>query len=403
MIIAALALRCALFSFKSPDMNTFLIPWLNHIVSAGRWQVLGTHFSDYTPPYIYLLDAASFLNGNLPQIVLIKAISIPFEIFSAVLAYKIVEHFQRTEAITREVSINGCLAFLAILFMPTLVINGSAWGQCDSIFASFLLAAMYGILKGNPWLCTLSFAIALCFKLQAIAFLPVLALLLLHRRIRIRHLAVVPIVWTIVALPSRLAGRPFLDIVSVYLQQTKEYPSLAINVANFWIFFDPNLSDHHPMLFRAVLLTGIGFAALTVLAVVWLVWRQRSLSDQKLLLFTTFSLVIVPFMLPKMHDRYFFAGELFAIVLASVQFRYLIVALLLQCSGLIVYANYLLSPVAHESFRLRFAVLLTSSALVYLSRELFLPKIRLTDKNSGCEITTVLTKGEPAVFSAAYR
>jgi Gpi18-like mannosyltransferase len=59
------------------------------------------------------------------------------------------------------------------LFLPTVLINGSLWGQIDASYTAFSLIALYYLQKNKPFVSSLWYGLAISFKLQAIFFLPV--------------------------------------------------------------------------------------------------------------------------------------------------------------------------------------------------------------------------------------
>ena len=60
-LLLALLLRFSLWNFENYDTRNFLVPWYNAIVNNGRWRSFGLGFSNYTPPYLYLLTLVSYL------------------------------------------------------------------------------------------------------------------------------------------------------------------------------------------------------------------------------------------------------------------------------------------------------------------------------------------------------
>jgi len=73
-VIAALVvnLYALCFSTVSDDMSRFLVPWFDHIVRHGPIGAFAHPFSDYTPPYLYLLAGVSLGHGLLSAASLIK-------------------------------------------------------------------------------------------------------------------------------------------------------------------------------------------------------------------------------------------------------------------------------------------------------------------------------------------
>src|SRR6185312_11778945 len=90
LIVLALALRWLALPFQSHDMQDFLLQWYDYIVTHGRFAALSDSFYNYTPPYIYMMTAVSYLDGIVARVTLIKSISILFDGISAILIYRIV-------------------------------------------------------------------------------------------------------------------------------------------------------------------------------------------------------------------------------------------------------------------------------------------------------------------------
>lgn len=88
-------------------------------------------------------------------------ISFIFEIIAAYYIMKIVNLKYKRERL-------GYLAFGLLLFIPTVIFNGSVWAQCDIIYTAFVIGSIYYILNEKPVISIIFYGIALSFKLQAI-------------------------------------------------------------------------------------------------------------------------------------------------------------------------------------------------------------------------------------------
>ena len=176
--IAFLA-RFGLFSYVSGDYTSFLSNWFDTLKNAGGLAGIGMNIGDYTPPYLYILALLTYL--PVEALFSIKLVSCIFDFLLALYAAKTVFHLTQSRAKT-------LLAYTLALLCPTVVLNGSAWAQCDSIFTFFLLLSFYSALKSRPWRVCIFFGIAFAFKLQAIFFAPLLLLLCIKNRLWLRHL-----------------------------------------------------------------------------------------------------------------------------------------------------------------------------------------------------------------------
>ena len=77
----------------------------------------------------------------------------------------------------------------------------------------------------------------------------------------------------------------------------------------------------------------------------------------------TASTLLVPFVLPRMHDRYFFAADVLSIVLAFVVPRLIPVAVLVQLASFFAYLPYLFDV---EPVPLRYVALGELAAIALL-------------------------------------
>src|SRR2546423_1363771 len=76
-LIIALILRIRLFMLNSIDYDWFLSPWYDYIRDHGGFRALKDDFSNYTPPYLYLLTIATYL--PIPKMYAIKWVSVIFD------------------------------------------------------------------------------------------------------------------------------------------------------------------------------------------------------------------------------------------------------------------------------------------------------------------------------------
>jgi len=95
-----------------------------------------------------------------------------------------------------------------------------------------------------------------------------------------------------------------------------------------------------PIAYNLGVAVGLALAAAAGVALAILVARSARDDGQGVLLAAAASLLIMPYLLPKMQDRYFYGFELTAIVLACLNPRYLVVALIAQVDGVLSYLPY---------------------------------------------------------------
>lgn len=369
--VLALVLRRLGWSQPNSDLTGFLLPWYDRILASGGYRALGEAFSNYNPPYTYLLVAATYLRPWVPKVVAIKAISGGFDFLAAIVMYRLVRLRYPSGPLP-------WLAYGAVLYAPTVIANSSVWGQCDIIYATFLLASVYFVCRRRPLLSVVSFAVALSFKVQAIFLAPFMLLLFLKRLIPWRYLLVVPVVFLLLLLPAVLAGRSLVDLLGVYPGQAGAYGTLSRNA--------PNLYGLIPdAWFPIAVPIGIAIAIQAALLLALAARRSRvELDEEKLLRAATLSVALMPFLLPKMHDRYFFPADLLSIALAFYCPRSRALPFLLQVTSLSAYTPFLLRELL---LPLPVAGLLNLLVIVYLLqahlRDLYPPPFSAASTSAG--------------------
>jgi Gpi18-like mannosyltransferase len=318
-LVAGLAIRWALRGYVSNDASVYLLPWYEFARAHGAG-ALRYPFTDYTPYYSYVLLGLTRLGGLAPPLTLIKAVSTIFELGCAVMAAGVV----RTAGGGRWAR---ALAFAGVWLAPTVLLNGPYWAQADSLWTFFILLSLMLFLRGRNGV--IAFAFAFAVKLQSIFFAPFMLGMIFKRRRLWPWLAVIPAVYMLLAAPVLLAGRPILGVLSIYLNQAGAFHYLSVNAANLWIFW--------PFGETVGVIVGSALAALAGLFLAVSTMRTPPEDREGLLVAACASLLIMPFLLPKMHDRYFYAFEVASITLACVNPRYLGLAVIAQADGILSY------------------------------------------------------------------
>ncbi len=212
LLVAAMVIRWQFVDFQSGDYRAFLDRWYAYLAENGGFAALRDgSFSNYNTPYLVLLAITTYL--PVPEIVAIKAISVIFDVALAGFAYKIIAALRPGSRWL------PTLAFGAVIMLPTVIMNSSVWAQCDAIYVTFCVGSVYFLIKRRPWLAAAFFGIAFAFKLQAIFFLPVLVVVLIINRHRLRTLLAAPAAFLACLMPALIAGRSLLSQLSVYPAQ----------------------------------------------------------------------------------------------------------------------------------------------------------------------------------------
>jgi hypothetical protein len=180
----------------------------------------------------------------------------------------------------------------------------------------------------------LPFSVAFAVKAQGIFLAPFFALgMLCRRRGHWLWLASVPVVYLALVLPAVVAGGSLRQLLSVYRDQSDAFHSLSMNAANFWIF----VPDVH---YRTGVPLGPGLAGAGRLALTAVLARTRRVNPEYILIGACTSLLLMPYLLPKMHERFFYAFELASLSLACINLRYAAVAAIAQVDGILAYLPF---------------------------------------------------------------
>ena len=323
-----LALRLLFLPANTVDMKVYNLNWYDYIVSHGIIQAMGDEFANYTPPYLYLLSLATLTKSFLPKLTAIKLIPITFDVINSILVYHIVK-------VNFKQGIKPVLAGAIFWILPTVIINGSFWGQADALYTCFLLLCVLFLLRDRPVEAMIAFAIAFSIKAQAIFLLPFLAILFFKKRIPWQSFLLIPAVYFIMMLPAIMAGRSITSLALAYVTQGETFTSTSMNAPNLYFFLPPGA-------YQVSLMVGIPLAGLALLAWVLIYGLKRYPITPALLAVTALvSLALTPFLLPKMHDRYFYPADVFSLVAAFYIPKLWIVPIAYQVVSLLSYLPYL--------------------------------------------------------------
>ena len=303
LILAAMLLRGALLEHETLDYRDFLTVWVKRLGEQGGFQGLRWNIGNYNVPYLYFL--ALFSYSSIRDLYLIKLLSILFDVILAWGAARIVRCVTKSET-------KALAAFLVTLFLPTVVLNGAYWGQCDSIYAAFALWSLYFALDDRPVASVCFIALSFAFKLQAVFLMPVFLIFLFARKMKWWHLAFFPVTYIAAVLPAVLLGRPFKSTLLFYLNEATSVGG-GLNYNSPSVFAFLRGAENTAQLSRLGI--AAAFAFLLLLFVFCFLIRRR-LNNRALLACALLICVAVPYLLPHMHDRYFFIADVLSAVFA---------------------------------------------------------------------------------------
>lgn len=324
----ALVLRALVFGYETLDYQNFLTRWVDFFRQNGGWRALSEPVGNYNIPYLYFM--ALFSYSSVKDLYLIKLLSTVFDVLLAYSAMRLVSRWQKSVGLRL-----GC--FFTVLLWPTVFLNSAVWAQCDSIYVALALLGIDLALDDRPVLAMTCMALSFGFKLQAVFILPVCAVLWMQGKFKWYHFLVFPAVYVLLVLPAVIIGRPFMDTLLLYFGQTGSIGTgLNYNSPSvFALIRDVADTD-------AVAKAGIVGAFAYMLAVLGVCFiGRRRLDDQAVFAAAVLLAVGIPFLLPHMHDRYFYAADILTLALAFAFPVYFPAALLTEFASLLGYHAYL--------------------------------------------------------------
>ena len=382
LIMMGLMARFAVFEMMSGDYEMAFADWMVEIRNCHAAGIPYTgvepggadHFStfDYNCLYQYLLIFLNlFNNGGGNDMFLVKMSDCIFDIVAAVTVFRIM--YEMTHDTHKSVMAMG-----VILVIPTMLLNSAAWAQNDAIYTSFLLLSFLSFIKKRDVRTWLYFAIAFCWKQQALFFAPVLRIAWLRNKTKIRYALLVPAMYVLVIIPATIAGafvlekvtvsiealtdtgnvswisdfaatgdtlvlepvgRTFGSLLGIYGHQVSMFSRLTMNYPNIYTIIYSDINKE----LRQMIITCGEFVTIMLLGVLAFYLYNRKFKDSRLFYLTLVVFVsqLVVYCLPCMHERYGYVAEVFAFIYGMFGFKRLCIAIMLQGITLVTYTRFL--------------------------------------------------------------
>ena len=324
----SLFVRVYFIDFVSTDMVQFL-SWFQHLSGEGIHSVRGG-FALYLPPYNYFLFMATKLSPPLTPLQAIKAVSIVFDYVCAAYIFRLIR-------LAKPTGDQPWYASLAFLLTPTVFLNSAAWGQSDVVYVTGLLAFVYFSVANRPYQSAAAFGFALAFKTQAVFLLPMVLLHTIESRDRLRYVTVIFFTYLLMLLPALALGMPPWQILDTYTSQVDSFPVLVAGAPNIYQWLGGSYSE------TKVALAVVFTAMVAIVALIWIRRVTAKNSEHRAIQIALFFSILLPFFLPKMHERYFFPADIFSIPFAFLYPSYAVVSILIILASFLSYFPFLFS------------------------------------------------------------
>ncbi len=374
ILFLALWLRKSLLPFISGDMVNFYLPWYNFILSHGGSHAFKFDFAVLNVPYLYLYAIATHFPFSAPTN--IKLLSIAFDMVLAGFMYLIVkEKYGRTFV--------PFVAVCIILFLPSVFINSSLWGESDSSYVALSLGAIYFLVSRRYFWSFVFWGLAISIKFQAIFVFPVLLTVFLSGEVPLLYFLIIPTVYLIALIPAIIEGRSFIDLLLIYTSETNATHCLTLNAPNMYQWFGSGCY-YNEQLKQG----GIIFTLALILIVSLLVLRSRQkLTPVRIIRLSLLFSLLLPFFLPMMHERYFYLADVLSVVYAFYVPKRFYVAIIVQLTSFLSYMPFLFGGPNHfhaPSIVLSYVAFAPLLAMIVVARDLivdlYLSEPQITDQ-----------------------
>ena len=336
----AIVIRLPGIQFETTDYEIWIKPWISHLAENNHLFGINSIRSNYTPFNLFILGFISFLPESF-WLISVKFVSFLFDFFLAVICGKIVYSIiDNREKVL--------VVYSAILLCPTVFINSSVWAQCDSIYVSFMFLSLLLFINEKNNLALFIYGITLTIKLQGIFIFPLIIILYLYNKFKIGEsifLILGFISTPIIGLPF---GAPLQFIKAFYMQLTDYGGALTLNAPSIYALFYIR-NESIPMMQNIGIIFTLGLLICFSLYILYsnrnhgqsTGYSNASLDKIQYVILYFFFTLIIPFFLPKMHERYFYAAEAASIIYAVLFPRKWWITLLVILPACATYFNYL--------------------------------------------------------------
>lgn len=418
--VAVLIAKIATIPMSSGDSYWHLSPWVTYIRDFGNLKSLDKipistvffgnqrypyghdvlsgidvfagyelEYANYPVFYFTLLALVSYL--PISNLAVIKLVSYAFDFLMAFGTLMILRHFKKSKPIQ-------LLGYAGALILPTFFINSSMWGQSDVIYGALIVWCIYFLLKDKPIFASVFIGLSLSIKIQAVFIFPLLGWLWLKRKYKLWYLVIPFGVLFLTFIPNYLAGMPFKVPFEQYFSIASTYSQVNMNAGNIYALFEKinhRLNQSSVFGIPIVDAFGIPLALLSLIIFIYIIYyKGYEVNGHSILLVAAIITLFTPYVLPHMHERYFYLAEIlifiYILVIYPKKKRWYLI-FLSQLSALITYSHfYLGEPLLFDSTRTGNIIAAIINAVVLI---LLISDLKLLSKDDE-HLKKVLVDGE---------
>ena len=363
--IFSLLVRWNFLNIQSGDYLGFLNDWFNDLKNNGGLKALKNDVGNYNAPYVTIMALLTYL--PIHPLYSIKMVSIIFDFILAfscmVLVYKLFKNNKNKE-------FYAILTYFIVIMLPTVILNSSAWAQCDSIYSAFAIISLIFLIDEKYLKSFIFLGISFAFKLQFVFLLPVyIWVYLSKRKFPIYYFLILPVVNFILCIPSILFGKSIISCLSVYGNQAGYYKEmLSLNFPGIYnLFFDSSNIIQSPGEYFSTF--GV-LMTITILAIITFIFMYKKIKINKedIIILSLWSVILCTFLLPHMHDRYMYLADVLSIIYVLLNKKKWYIALGVNFVSLYTYIAFLWGS---TSVDITTITILNLAILLILTKEVY--------------------------------
>ena len=333
--LVAVFVRLIGIDYVSTDMSAAFIPWYNIMKARGGISALSEQVGDYSLLYQTIIALFTYVDVN--PLYLYKILPICFDFLLAVSVAYFITHCDTSHIIEARDRLFP-LSYAYVLLLPTVVLNASFYGQCDSIYTFFLLWSIWFLYKEEYRFSFCMLGWALAFKLQSVLLFPLFFYYYFaNKKFSLANVFITFITFWLSGIVAYIQRLHVTDNINIYSNQVVMFKHMWMNVPSFWFFVGDDYEKWHMIAIAVTLL----ILFVVFIAAVKGKFHMVSFEDiVAVAVFTEWTCIIF---LPAMHDRYTYVLDLLLLTLSFLDKKYITYTAIAVLSSCLTYSSYFLS------------------------------------------------------------
>ena len=333
--LVAVFVRYIGIDYVSTDMSSAFIPWYNVMKARGGIAALSEQVGDYS--LLYQTIIALFTYVDINPLYLYKIFPICFDFLLAASVAFFVTHCGSSRIIEDRERL-FTLAYAYALLLPTVVLNASFYGQCDSIYTFFLLWSIWFLYKEDYHLSFFMLGWALAFKLQSVLLFPLFFYYYFaNKKFSLANVLITFITFWLSGFVAYTQRLHVTDNATIYSNQVAMFKHMWMNVPSFWFFVGDDYEKWH------IIAIAVTFLILALVFIGAIKGKFHMVTFEDIVAVAVFTEWTCIIFLPAMHDRYTYVLDLLLLTLSFLDKKYITYTAIAVLSSCLTYSSYFLS------------------------------------------------------------